>query len=260
MAKSHPPIPRIRAVCQPEYLFKRNSGEHWAGRLYMRRLSPYVTRLLLRAGLTPNAVTWLMIVSGLLAAASLTIPTLLGAVGAVIFIQLQLLFDCCDGEVARWRDESSPKGIYLDRIGHYSTDSALVIALGVRADGGWAYLNGWTTLGLLVAVLVLLLKSVGDMVAVTRRELGKAPVEDTLESSLPRSGTLRSLRRTARLFPFFRAFVAMEATLLALAAAIVDSLSAHLIGTRTLLLALVPIGFLAIGGRLAAVLSSPRLS
>ena len=35
-------------------IFERNSGEHWAGRLYMRRFSPYLTRLLLRTPITPE--------------------------------------------------------------------------------------------------------------------------------------------------------------------------------------------------------------
>ena len=62
---------------------------------------------------------------------------MLAAVGAVLLIQLQLLLDCSDGEVARWRDQKSPVGVYLDRIGHWLTEAALPIALGVRADGGW---------------------------------------------------------------------------------------------------------------------------
>src|SRR4051794_2211153 len=111
----------------------------------MRRVSPHLTRWLLRAGLSPNTVTALMIVDGLAAAALLSVPGLLPAIGAVLLIQLQLLLDCSDGEVARWRGVSSPKGIYLDRIAHYLTESLLPIALGIRADGGWHHLGGSCT-------------------------------------------------------------------------------------------------------------------
>ena len=45
--------------------------------------------------------------------------------------QLQLLLDCCDGEVARWRRTFSPKGPYLDALAHYSTEAALPAALGI---------------------------------------------------------------------------------------------------------------------------------
>ena len=44
---STPSIAELRAATQPASIFARNSGEHWAGRLYVRRLSPYVTRALL---------------------------------------------------------------------------------------------------------------------------------------------------------------------------------------------------------------------
>ncbi|MDQ3678347.1 MAG: CDP-alcohol phosphatidyltransferase family protein [Actinomycetota bacterium] len=255
-----PSIAELRAVCQPESLLGRVDAEHWAGRLYMRRLSPYVTRLLIATPLTPNGVTWLMIASGLLAALSLTFPGPLGALGAFVLIQLQLLFDCCDGEVARWRRRFSPTGVYLDGIGHYSTDAALAAALGVRAAGGWDSIDGWTTLGLLVAVLVLFLKSESHLVEVARAHSGKPPHEAREEASAPRPGALRRMRRAVRFLPFFRAFLAVEATLLALAAALVDAFAGGLSGTRALLLALVPLALLTVAGHLIAILASKRLA
>jgi hypothetical protein len=72
-ASSTPSIAELRAATQPASLFARNSGEHWAGRLYVRRLSPYVTRRLLPTRVTPNAVTWAMIAAGVLAALALTL-------------------------------------------------------------------------------------------------------------------------------------------------------------------------------------------
>ena len=110
-----PSIAELRAATQPASIFARNSGEHWAGRLYMRRLSPYLTRRLIPLPITPNGVTWLMIAVGLAAAAVLTLPGWWPPVVVVLLIQCQLLLDCSDGELARWRGVSSPAGIYLDR-------------------------------------------------------------------------------------------------------------------------------------------------
>jgi hypothetical protein len=67
------------------------------------------------------------------------------------------------------------------------------------------------------------------------------------------------VRRTLAYLPFFRAFVPVEASLLALAAAIVDQAAGDLIGTRTLLVVLVPVAALTALGHLAGVLSSDRL-
>jgi phosphatidylglycerophosphate synthase len=256
---STPSIAELRAATQPASIFERNSGEHWAGRLYVRRLSPYLTRLLIRTPITPNGVTWLMIASGLAAAALLTLPGVLAAVGAALAIQLQILFDCSDGELARWRDRKSPAGVYLDRLGHWLTEAALPIALGIRADGGWDSIGGWTTVGLLVAVIVLLIKGETVLVTVARAESGKPVAQDTVAVAAPRGSLLARLRRAAGHLPFYRAFVAMEATFLALAAAIGDTIAGDLDVTRALVIALVPIAAITALGHLAAILASSRL-
>jgi phosphatidylglycerophosphate synthase len=254
-----PSIAELREVTQPPSIFARNSGEHWAGRLYVRRLSPHLTRLLLRTPITPDGVTWLMILAGLAAAAALTVPGPAGAILAVALIQLQILLDCSDGELARWLERRSPAGVYLDRIGHWLTEAALPIALGVRADGGWGEAGTYTTLGLVIAVLVLLVKGESALVTVARAESGRPPAADTEAIAAPRSGGLARLRRAAGRLPFYRAFVAVEATLLALAAAIVDQATGDLAGTRVLVAALVPVAGVTALGHLVAILASQRL-
>jgi phosphatidylglycerophosphate synthase len=224
----------------------------------MRRLSPYVTRLLLATPLTPSAVTALMIPAGLLAALSLTLPGLLAAIGAVAFAQLQLLLDCCDGEIARWRRRFSPAGTYLDQIAHYSTEAALPAALGIRADGGWASVGGWTALGLLVSVLILLLKSETHLVEIARARSGRPSAQDEANAPAARGRPLR-LRDGVRLVPFFRPFQAIEATILALAAAVTDAIAGDLVGSRVLVLLLVAAGIGAVVGHLLSILASNRL-
>jgi phosphatidylglycerophosphate synthase len=257
--RGNPSIDELRAVTQPAAIFARNSGEHWAGRLYVRRVSPYLTQRLLRTHVTPDGVTGSMIAVGLAAAAVLTLPGVLAALAAAVLIQLQVLLDCSDGELARWLDRRSPRGVYLDRVGHWVTESALPIALGVRADGGWHSLAGWTTLGLVVAVLVLLVKGESALVVVARAESGRPPAQDTEAVAAPRQGLLRRARRALGYLPFFRAFVAVEATLLALLAAVVDALAGDLVGTRVLLTGLIPVAAITVAGHLVAILTSDRL-
>ena len=246
-----PSIDELRAATQPPSIFARDSGEHWAGRLYIRRLSPYLTRLLLRTPITPNGVTWLMIAAGVAAAAVLTLPGVLPAVAAFLFIQLQILLDCSDGELARWRDVRSTAGIYLDRVGHWVTETLLPIALGIRADE--------PELGLVVAVLVLWIKGESALVTVARAEAGLPPAADTQAVAAPRGGVLRRARRAAARMPFYRAFVAMEATLLALAAAVVDAIAGDLAGSRALVVALIGVAAVTAVGHLVAILASQRL-
>ena len=256
---SRPSIAELRAATQPPSIFERNSGEHWAGRLYVRRMSPYLTRLVLPTPLTPNGMTWIMLAVGVAAAAVLTLPGLLPALAAFLLIQLQILLDCSDGEVARWRGVSSTVGIYLDRLAHYVTEAALPIALGIRADGGWDSLGGWTMLGLVTAVVVLLIKSETVLVHVARLEAGLGKAADTVAVAAPRAGLPRRLRRAAGRLPFYRAFVAVEFTTIALAAAIVDAIGGDLDGTRFLVVLLLPIAIVTAAGHLLAILTSDRL-
>lgn len=255
-----PSIAELRPVAQPEEHLRRLGEEHWAGRLYMRRISLHVTRILIATPLSANAVTALMIPVGLLAGFVLSLPGLAAAIGAALLAQLWLLLDCCDGEVARWRRTFSPKGPYLDAVGHHTVEAAIPIGLGIRADGGWGSIGGWTSLGLVVAVLVLVLKAETTLVIVTRARAG-LPVDEGIWGTVEErpEGFRPALRQGARLLPSVRPFYAVEATLLALAAAVVDAAVDDLTGSRILLVGLVCAGVVAVVGHLASILASDRL-
>jgi hypothetical protein len=67
------------------------------------------------------------------------------------------------------------------------------------------------------------------------------------------------LREGARLLPFLRPFQAVEASLLALAAAVVDEVAGDLTGSRVLVLLLLAAAAVAVVGHLLAILASDRL-
>src|SRR3954451_16326835 len=124
---SAPSLAEVRAGGQPPGLKDRRNEEHWAGRLYMRRVSPYFTWLFIRVGFSPNQLTYLMIVCGVLGGAAVAAGHgLVSAIGGALLIQAYLLLDCSDGEVARVRGRTSVTGVYLDRIGHYLSEIALL--------------------------------------------------------------------------------------------------------------------------------------
>jgi len=121
-------IAQIKSLGQPPEVLNRRVAEHWSGPLYMRKISPYLSKVLLSLGFSPTVVTWLMVLSGWLAAASVIKTGLIGAILAVFFAQLQMLFDCSDGEMARVSQKFNPAGIFIDRFGHYSTEALIAIA------------------------------------------------------------------------------------------------------------------------------------
>ncbi|MBT0770486.1 CDP-alcohol phosphatidyltransferase family protein [Kineosporia sp. J2-2] len=277
---SGPTIAELRRVAQPEHVRSRAAAEHWVAHAYLRQISPYLTRPLLAMGLSANQVTWLMITSAALAALSTAWTGLAGALLAAFLVQLQMLFDCSDGEVARWRGTSSPVGVYLDRVGHYVAECGIALALGVRVANGdglghspavvadgtgwWAGLLGALAdpalfLGALLALLVALNKVENDLVHVSRHYAGMPAMKDVEQVRVPSAGAVRTLRRVARLVPFHRVFHSVELTLLILAAAVIDLVVGGYTATEVLLVGLVLAGLVTLVGHLAAVLSSARL-
>ncbi len=259
---ARPTIAQLREVTQPPSVRGRRTAEHWTGDLYMRRISPYLTRGLLRTGISANGVTWLMIVSGWLAAVGLLVPGLVGAVLAVLLTQLQMLWDACDGEVARWRQTFSPQGIFLDKFGHYTVETFIALAIGVRAAGGVDRVQeqlGWVTLGALLAWLLCLNKALNDMVHAARAASGLERLPDTAEASQPRSGLLAGLRSAARFVPFHRIYHSIELSLLVLVAAVADVVVGGLGATHLLLALLVPFAALSVVGHTVAILASNRV-
>jgi phosphatidylglycerophosphate synthase len=223
----------------------------------MRSLSPYLTRTVVGSRVSANALTAAMIVVGLAAALVLTLPGVAAAVGAAVLAQAQLLLDCADGEVARWRRTFSAGGVYLDQIAHYSTEAALAAALGVRADGGFDSMGGWTAVGLAAAALILFLKAETHLVGAARAKAGLAAL--AAEPVSARAAPGGALGRGVGALLSFRPFHAVEVTLLSLAAAILDSVADDLVATRWLAAALAVFLAASVVAHLAAVLRSGRL-
>ena len=258
MLTSRPSIAELRAVAQPPGLVERRSAEHWAGRLYMRRISLHVTRWLVGTRATPNGLTVAMIVVGLLAAVAAAFPGILTAVLAALLIQVYLLLDCVDGEVARWRRVSSAGGVFLDRLGHHVVEASVVLALGVRAAGGPSpEADWWYVIGAVAALLIVIGKVEGDLVIVARSTSGlPGKDEGDPHSSI---GSVRRLRRVFRLLPIHRIQGAIELTLLLVGAAIIDALLGDLVATRVLLATVGASGLLVAVGHPITIMSSERL-
>jgi phosphatidylglycerophosphate synthase len=253
-----PSVAELRAVAQPPSVLGRSAHEHWAGRLYMRRISVYVTRLLLPTRVTPDALTALMGLVGVAAALVLCISTAWAAAAALALLQLQLLLDCCDGELARWRGNTgSARGVWLDGLAHSVTDALLLAAVGVHAGGGLGSLSGWTTLGLSAAVLGLLVHAQTDQVYVARAKSGLPLLDD--QAVVPQVGLVRRLRSLLRRLPVNRLLSAWDLGFAVVVAAVADKIDASLTGTRVLTITLVGVGCYAAVGHFISVLTSRRL-
>jgi len=253
--------------CASRQVRARRNAEHWTAELYLRHISIYLTALLIRTPISANGVTGLMILSGWAMSAALFVPGIWGPLLAVVLSQLQLYFDCCDGEVARWRQTQGPKGIFIDMVGHHTTEALLPIALAFRialGDRGDAAGLDYRILfiGALVALLLVLNRSLSLMVHAARGMAGLGKLPDTGEArAIPATSVLGKLRRAARFLPFHRLLHAVELSLLVLAVSIVSAVLAQPgLAESWLLWALLPVTLFVNLGHFTATMASSRLS
>lgn len=214
-----PSIAELKAKTQPESVTGRRNSEHWSADLYLRRISPYLTRLLIPTAVTPNGVTYLMILTGISISLSFLIPGWIAFLVALVMSQLQMLWDCVDGELARWREKFSPAGIFLDKVGHYFAEALIPIAIGLRLKED-DYL--FPFLGAVLATLIVVNKGLNDAVHVARAFSG---LERLADKAAPiRNGSVATLRRIANVIPLHRAYHSVEMTLVFTLAAIFNLL------------------------------------
>jgi hypothetical protein len=121
-------IQEMREICQHR---KQNAeGKlvlvgHWFVKSFVRRFSIYITWLFVRIGISANTTTLFTILCGL-TGVILCIPHIfwLNVIG-VCLLMLDVVFDCVDGEIARWTKKSSLQGFYLDLAGHLLCNALL---------------------------------------------------------------------------------------------------------------------------------------
>jgi len=256
-------LAQLREVTQPPEVRTRANAEHWVAHLYLRDLSPYVTWVLLKTSISANGVTGIMILTGWATAAALLIPGIWGPVLALILGQLQMLIDCCDGEVARWRKTKSPAGHFLDAVGHYTTEALIPLALGLRAAGfadnsrpiDWM----WVALGAFLAIVIILNKVLNDLVRVARAMSDLPKLADAKGANAPRPGMVAKLRRLARFVPFHRIYHSVELTIIAFVAAVIGLAVGELQISQVLVAVLLPLSVLAIIGHFVAIMTSSRV-
>jgi phosphatidylglycerophosphate synthase len=119
--------------------------------LVLRRLSKPLTWLAVKIGVTPNQVTIASFAVGLLAAYFFAQGDTLSLVVGALLLQLSIVVDCVDGELARYTRQFSELGAWLDAI----TDRVkeYVVFLGLAYG---AFVQNGTNLWLLAALLMIL--------------------------------------------------------------------------------------------------------
>ncbi|HEX7188879.1 MAG TPA: DUF5941 domain-containing protein [Actinomycetes bacterium] len=158
-----------------------------------RPLARSLTPLALRAGLTPNTVTLISALLGLAAAACFATGDRLALVAGAVLLQLSLVVDCVDGDVARYTRRFSAQGAWLDA----ATDRIKEFA----CYGGLAWGSGEGSEAWLVAAAMLTLQTARHTVDYTftavkedrEGESGRLPLEQ-VDDGVPAGASAVSAR------------------------------------------------------------------
>ncbi|WP_405084354.1 CDP-alcohol phosphatidyltransferase family protein [Microbispora sp. NBC_01389] len=143
---------------------------------FVSTYSRFIARWAARRGLTPNQVTLISIALGLLAAGAFATGTRWGAVAGGVLIYFAFVFDCVDGQVARYARKFGVLGAWLDATFDRFKEYAVFVGLAVGATVSGRFGDGegvWT-----LALVALALQSVKHLLdfsfgAANRR---KAPI------------------------------------------------------------------------------------
>ena len=142
----------------------------------VRRLSKPLTRMALRLGWTPNAITLLSFAIGIAAAACFAVGDRWALVVGAVLLQLSLVVDCVDGEVARATRRFSALGAWLDA----STDRVkeFLAYAGLAIGAATAGLDIWWLAVVLVVLQTTRHMSDYDFSRVQRMREAHVPLRD----------------------------------------------------------------------------------
>ena len=140
------PSPDVRADLERAFLLRlENPNDGLMDTLLNRKLSRPLTRVFLRTPLTPNQVTGLSFLVGLLGAGCFLLGSYGWTLVGALLLQASTVLDCVDGEIARVKMLESPFGEWLDITLDTVVHVAIFIGVGVAV---------WKQIGLAAAPLL----------------------------------------------------------------------------------------------------------
>jgi len=121
-------IKELRKKCQ-----KKGGSDY-----YIRKYSIYITRLFLYTNLTPNQITMIWVIVGVIGASLFIFGNYTYSIIGALLMFLAFSLDFVDGEVARYKKLTSGFGEFLDWVGTWfiSLFAILTITLGSFLSSG----------------------------------------------------------------------------------------------------------------------------
>jgi phosphatidylglycerophosphate synthase len=114
-------IKELREKCKKNYWSPWNRMVHEVGF--------YFTKPFINTKVTSNQITVFWLFLGLLGSWFVLKASYGNMLIGILIFHLANFFDCVDGDLARYRNKSSVKGIYLEQIAHHITIISMLTAL-----------------------------------------------------------------------------------------------------------------------------------
>ncbi len=120
-------IKELRRICQAE----RRRYDTWHGIYFARPISIYITLIFLRLGFSPNMATGAFLLTGIIGSILLASGDKVLFFLGTLFLQLWYIIDHVDGEIARYRKQTTFTGVYFDKICHYILHPLIFLCIGL---------------------------------------------------------------------------------------------------------------------------------
>jgi len=128
-----PSIKELRKICQPPEI-SACENEPWYASLFIRKISIYLTKLILiiPLNISANQITLLRVLFNLAGAFFLATGESWYLIAGALILQGAMILDCVDGEIARYRKTNNLLGGYAERIGDsYITNPSIFMGLSI---------------------------------------------------------------------------------------------------------------------------------
>ncbi len=196
-------ILELRKICQkplPDPDLRRRITRHF---------SIYLTKLLLYTPITANQISFLTIIISISAGFFFALGNYWNSLIGVFLMQLALILDANDGEIARYRKSASLNGQFVDIISHSVAIPAALIGITIAFSNNQIYL----ILGLIAVTFVFLSATVSIfkheiifhmLMTYSKKESHYSPQENSKEqeAKLTESGLKQFFKNVFLLFKY----------------------------------------------------------
>ncbi len=197
----------IESIKELKDICSKGIKEYWYMRLVMRRLSIYVTKLFLKMNISANQTTLFAMSFSIAGGIFLAIGEYWYAIIGALFFNLWLVFDCVDGQIARYHGSSSAIGQIFDSMDADICYAILFISAGIGVYNStpftapFSFLSPiYTFLGSFDPVIFVILGAIASLLKILSRffaiKLSKLP---TAQISLNSKGLKNDVTKKSRL-------------------------------------------------------------